>query len=40
MELPIKLWGIIRSQKKYKYVLYMDADLTQDTKYIFDFLDL
>ena len=24
----------------YKYVLYMDADLTQDPKYIYDFLDL
>ena len=31
---------IFAHKKKYKYVLYMDADLTQDTKYIFDFLDL
>ena len=28
------------SKMKYKYVLYMDSDLTQDTKYIHDFLDL
>ena len=24
----------------YKYVIYMDADLTQDPKYIYNFLDL
>ncbi len=27
-------------KKNYKYVLFMDSDLTQDTKYIFDFIDL
>lgn len=33
--------GVIFAHKKnYKYVLYMDADLTQNTKYIFDFIDL
>ena len=26
--------------KGYKYVLYMDSDLTQDPKYIYDFIDL
>ena len=26
------------NKKKYKYVLYMDADLTQNTKYIYDFI--
>ncbi len=28
------------SSKGYEYVLYMDADLTQDPKYIYDFLSL
>ncbi len=33
--------GVIFAHKEnYKYVLYMDADLTQNTKYIFDFIDL
>lgn len=27
-------------ENKYKYVLFMDSDLTQDTKYILDFINL
>ena len=40
MEQLIKQELNIANEKNYKYVLFMDSDLTQNTKYINDFIKL